>query len=518
MWHESVHVKRAATKLVFWRFSFGPEYDEARIREEILSIFEENTIRSYVFYEILGEYDVVVRFWLPIDRSLTELERQFDRSLRGEGLKSRQFLRVRRILSHWAWQGCLSPNEEDVAIVDRRHVNQLEQLNTGTLRHFYQDHEASADLAKLYANSPAVDDPPAWLDDFLDRGLIRPLDLERRGVRFFIDFDIPSRGFRNPDEFTQAAESINQACALACAKEYTHGKGTFSIYTGEGSFTNFLVIARAPEGDFYDFVRDVIFGIRNAYPIRLLHIRPYTQVSADRTFRLFRESPSIGRSTAKPAVEQLIGEPETSTLEKKGTLSVNVDRLLAGAGDGPDPALETEVLRAICGLLNSGSRSRGQLVIGILEPERYGSRLAALEKVGATLLQRTQGGGWEVGSAESITGEDPGNIGIVLGVEFEANNGAKAKTTDEYVRRISDLLINRISPNPIGRVVIQPVGLAGRTLISVDVSPGGEEWFYVEGVEGRGKFSFCVRENAGTRTLNGPDVEKFQKAFRRGER
>ncbi len=515
IWHDAVHQQRAGSKLLFWRLSFGPEYDEAEVRATFLRLFENYEIESYVIYEVLGEFDLILRFWMPLGRSADDLEADFDRALRAAGLWSHQFMSVKSIARHWAWEAGEAPTEGALASVNWNQVESIAEYNASVMAHRGTEPMGTS-RRRPQAQETSLD-PPDWIESLVRENLIRPINLDQKGIKFFIHLDLPQRPFRTQNELFQVKEDLEQACSEAVAVEYPNGAGTVSLYVGTGSLTNFLIVARAPDGDFYEFVRQLVFGMRKKRSLLSNHIRPYTHVAADRTFREFADFPSLA-SVHQPLGE-LLDHPESSVLEFKGTLSVNVDRLLHDGTKESDPKREADVVRAVCGLLNG--RRAGRLVVGALESERYKDRLAELVEKGATIVRRssTQRDVWEPADlAIVVSSEARTDYEIVLGVEFETSNGAKFQSWDEFVRHLNDLLSSRIEPNPIGHVGITPERIGSATLANISVIPSRTSWFYAQSQTSKAKDEFLVRENASTKLLTGSTAENYQRAFDRNGR
>ncbi len=497
IWHDSVHQDRVGARLVIWRFAFGPEYNDREFCEIALGIFSRHRIESYIFYEVLGDYDVIARFWVPRDAHVDDLEADFDYELNRLGLVAQQYLRVRKVISHWAWRSVDVPTQSSLSLVTAKHAEDLDEYNRRVLERVNINLETSPEIV------------PQWAEDFIGRHLIREVPLGSSAIRFFIHMDFPTHGFRISEEINSVGEAIDNAMERADQLSFDGEHGSHSLYAGIGSLTNFFVIARSPDQAFYEYARSAVFGIRQKNAIRSYRIRPYTHVAAIRDFMAFREFPALGQLMS--SISDLLGQPESSDLELKGTLSVNVDRLLAEDARVPDAAREGDVVKAVCGLLNS-SMGNGRLVIGALEFDRYRSKLDQLAARGAVIAE-LDGSRWvEVSSDGAVESSAPRVI--LLGLAFEAANGAKFKNEDEMVRHLNSIISTRIKPNPIGSVSISTDVILGKVITLVTVVPSRSHWYFGKGPEGREEF--YVRQNAGTKALTPSEITDYQRIFRRG--
>jgi hypothetical protein len=500
---------------MFWRFSVGPDYVEERVNKELIALFGAYEIESYVIYEMLGEFDLLIRFWLPTSVSPEDLDASVDESLRRVGLWSHQYLAVRKVVRHWAWSADVAPTDAAIATVTAAQVSELADYN----RDVMVAYEAAKLADPLETSLPTnYSDPPAWIWTAEQLNLVRPVALGKKGIRFFLHFDFPQRPFRSQDDFAVISEAIDTACETAVRNSRISDdvgglvdQGKVSLYAGiGGNWTNFLVVAQAPENEFYLFARDLVFGIRDSRAVHNFHIRPYTHVAADRTFRRFADNPAVQRST--DPIANLLTGPETTRFELKGTLSVNVDKLLSGGGRGIDPGREHDVVKAVCGLLNRSTT--GRLVIGALESGRYATRYEGLLAAGAALAILEDNGSWRM--LEDVGSFPEAQIVPLLGVEFEIRNGASFRSVDKFVLHLSNLLSSWIAPNPLGNLVIETESILDRTLTNILTTPGGTRWFYARKEKGGEYSAFYVREAAGTREYTGPDADNFRNISPRG--
>src|SRR6266568_3460848 len=80
-WHDAVHEAREGARIQFWRFAFAPQYDRAQIFNALRAVFRTYRIKSYIVYEAFGDYDIVLRLWVPRATAPEDLGLAFDDAL-----------------------------------------------------------------------------------------------------------------------------------------------------------------------------------------------------------------------------------------------------------------------------------------------------------------------------------------------------------------------------------------------------------------------------------------------------
>jgi hypothetical protein len=170
---------------------------------------------------------------------------------------------------------------------------------------------------------------------------------------------------------------------------------------------------------------------------------------------------------------------ESETLEFKGTLCIDVKRLIAMGELTRSAGVLHDFLKAIVGMLN---RNGGTIFVGILEGEKFDdNEYRKLEALGAIRKQNR----------------------IFLGIAFELK--AVGKTKDEHMRHIAQTLRSRISNDVTSFVSIDVTSAFGVELYRVTIQP----YPYVEGVCLDGK-EYFVRENNETLSKSAPEFIKIR--------
>lgn len=172
---------------------------------------------------------------------------------------------------------------------------------------------------------------------------------------------------------------------------------------------------------------------------------------------------------------------EGDTLEVKGSLSLDIDRLLRGDGaEAKSQQVTDEVLSAIVGFLN-GKQKRSRLVVGAVEAERYGQ--ANMEE--------------KLGRCPQI-----GEYAIV-GIEKDY----RYRDWDRYELQIRDLVKDHISPNVEGSLDVKRVQVGDRTLAVIELERDPVRWCYLDDKH------FCVRLGNRTRVLTGREADEYKKEW-----
>jgi hypothetical protein len=504
LWDDAVHERLESKQLYFWRLAFSPRYSREKVFENLAHFYEQAEITSYVVYETLGDFDLLLRVWAPRVHNAEELELLLRQSLEGCYLWNLNYLACKTEF-HFS-------NNDEAA--ERPSARALERVGVPAidLVNQYNEQQWRRHLdPDATAGSPI--ECPAELDGLLESGALCSIPLDTRGIRMFVTFDHPRQPLR-PETRKWVVGQIRRKCDEI--RQYWQGltertdsgeeieiqPPNISIYAGAGSMTDFFVMARAPHKHFHAFVRQLIYGIRETGIDTQYEMRPYTHVIADRMFSEFKEHRKVSAEAGD--IADLVQKDENESLELKATIATNFRSLIAANRREADPLMMDEVVKTVCGFLNSPKG--GTLIIGVLEVRR---ELEKARDPGRYLevLREDYGYKWDGGGGD----EPPPNAVIGIGVDLDPGPISDPDAYDRYLR---DTLKSRISPNPGPWLQIEIVELEGKKICLIWVRPG-DRWFYAK-VGSPQQEEFFVREGASTPALAGAESDLYKQAYPRG--
>lgn len=481
VWHDVVHERLEGARLTFFRLSFIPSYDRERIFSTLEQLYEKLGITSHIAYETLGQYDLLLRLWVPsrFEPEVVELEIW-------------EVLRDLRLwnINHFRGRTVEHPAQGPAPNLDERIEDEwIQEVN---------------EFNRLQGQFEAVPTSPA-IDSLVESHWISSLRTDARGIRFFVTFDHPAVGFTPPQR--DAALTLIQSKVHEIENRWTDVENVtpprISIYSGHGTMTDFLLMARAPHPRFHAFIRELVLGLRETQLGSLYAIRPYTHVMADRMFSRFSEQRAVNHAQKIDP-----DEDESESLEYKATFSIDARKLIAAGRHERVPERIAAVTRGACGMLNAPDG--GRLIIGILEVQREIGR----HKDPAPYLARLKEL-FDYDPLEIHRNTPPGRLpNAVIGVEAETGKGKPYADADVYLGRVAEALRSRIDPNPMPWLRVRLEEIEGRTLCVITARPS-DRWFYVRS-EDDAHYQFVVREAASTREYAGALGDSYKRAHPRG--
>jgi len=478
LWHDSVHESQDNARLHFWRLSFSPSYDREQIFEKLRGMFKELRISSYTIYETLGDYDLLLRMWVPKELGSEEVEFHLDETLRGLKLWNINYL-IGHTTRHWA---DTEIDPEHWPTIDDRIIAEVSEFNRSQV----QGREVSR---------------PAKIEELIKAGVLKVIPTDTRGIRFFIVFDHPRVAF-NRGNRRQALNTILRICDEILedwrSRDLAVPCPPVSIYDGAGTMTEFLVMARAPHTYFHEFVREMVIKLRQAGLDDQYDMRPYTHVIADRMFAEFAEDRPLLAERVEPEIN--FTEQETESLEYKASFALNVRAYLETGEQKIDDRIMHGLVRAVCGLLNSPRG--GRLVIGVLETRRELERIKDKDRYLDALKEKFD---YEV---EPDAQADPPNA--LIGIEAEIGEGKNFTDPDVYQQRLGKVLVDQVKPNPWPFLRISLSKARGRSVCVIEVEPGND-WFWALSLDGKHE-KFYVREAGSTRAYSGVEGDLYKRA------
>lgn len=504
LWSDEVHEQEEASLLSFWRLSFAPDYQRDQIFESLSKFYDATGITAHIVYETLGEFDLLLRLWIPRKYIPAEIENRLRDCLAGTNLWNVNYIQCTTV-SHWARRPAARtgiPQDRAKTDVSNELINSVNAYNDAQVTAFRA-------LDPLLDSPPEIRTPdrPDGVDALVAEGLLLEIPVMTRGVRFYITFDHPRRAL-SPAELTDVIERIDKKCdevkRVWAARDPNGVEPQISFYSGIGTMTDFLVLARAPYGHFHAFVKDVVLGLRTISLDKLHQMRPYTHVLADEMFSDFQEHRPTVESTN---IEQEIASAsESETREFKASFALDVRRVWREGRYEKSTIMTDNVIKAVCGLLNS--RDGGVLAIGVLELEREVQKLSDSDRL--LVWAREE---FKYKAQPDENGVLPN---LVMGVKMEYGRGRPYPDSDRYLGAIRDALKDNIQPSPWSwlRQVVRTV--SEREVVLISARPA-DTWCYAK-LSKSEQLQFFVREAASTRAYQGLEADLYKNANPRPRR
>jgi Putative DNA-binding domain len=157
-WHGEMHRRIGARSLHFWFLRFVGIYEKAEVFGQILECVGEVDAVAYAGYELSGEFDIMLRLWLPpgeVGRFAELLKRRLP-------IRSNRNYSVIETVRHWVWEAQHDGEESRVAGCE------IDSLDPTSL---LEDVETLNRLSDASRKSARVDAPLAKDARVLDRFL-----------------------------------------------------------------------------------------------------------------------------------------------------------------------------------------------------------------------------------------------------------------------------------------------------------------------------------------------------------
>lgn len=508
VWTDAVHEHNESCVLSFWRLSFGPDYERDEVFAKLDAFYSQTRITAHIAYETLGDFDLLLRLWIPRSYLPEEIEARLAKLLRENSLWNINYIAC-HTQAHWAQpHDDVSRDEDDgdlpVAglttrspiVVSDALITQINAFNDAQVR--------GNPVSRPLGSQKLIDE---------DKVLI-PIPLRTKGVRFYITFGSPQRPL-TPNARADLLAQIKAKCRAIrrrwatahprSADDDPDKKGPqISIYSGGGGTMNeFFIMARAPHGDFHEFVHTLVHGLRETSLGSVYQMRPQAYVIADRMFSELTEH--LLSVESADFSEQMLYVNESETLEFKATFGVNLRRYRADGTLKRDDVIIDQVVKTVCGLLNSPDG--GSLIIGVLEVHREVTKLGVHADDYLAWLKHTFN---YVPRYIETDGLNRTLANAVIGVGLEYSGEGPYRDADTYQGAIHDVLKDHIVPDPWPWLRMAIRRVAGVEVAVISVRPA-DTWCYAR-LSSAGDLQFFVREAASTRAYSGHEADLYKQA------
>jgi len=516
VWHDDVHEVLERCRLSFWRLAFVPDYPRREVLETLSDFYKDFGIESHIAYETLGDFDLLLRLWIPKLHNADEIEDAFRERL---NLYNVRFLVVRHY-SHWSGDAP-PPSSAQLDAIDDRVVVAVNKYNEQEAARFdawlSRSDSGITTLGTGQAGASGLEPPssPEGVAELVDQRILTPIPLSTRGVRFFVTFDKPNVPFRPPERET-ALDDIRKLCEQVrgkwAARDPAGIAPQVSLYDGTGTMNEFLVLARAPYGYFHRFARDLVFGLHGIGLDRSFHMRPYTHVLADEMFSEFREyrPPRFDDADVKLTAEDLMRD-ESDSREYKASFAIDFRTLVTANRRDEKRERKQDIAKAVCGLLNS--ETGGRLIIGVLEVRR---EITSYSRPSLLLewLREEMGYEWPAGAETVANYARLPNAIVGIDEELIAHGGP-IKDEEAFRNDVSQILLDWLTPAPGPYFRAETLKVGARAICVVSVRPS-QTWHYAR-YSDEDPGTFYVRQGAATRPYDGYQADLYKDATPRGE-
>lgn len=505
-WHSELHRRWARCSLQFWLLRFGEMYDREAKFDQLVEFMEGEDIGSYAAYELSGEFDILLRLWVPAAEAggfADRLEKEFD------PVDSREFTAV-EVVRHWPWRGEVGEEPEPC---DAEKLARTTSIEDVTAVNRVSDETHRGELALPSENEAPV------LERLMAAHAVTDMQ-STTGIRIIIRLKVKER-LDNEDSIrlTNHVATLLDGITRPKGGDYKATPGHFivdevSVYRCKDR--SLLVLCRVPYegwhslreglleplGNMQGVLQTTTFAALSRNLVRsrdrlLLDDQAAEALSGgdggqgaagagDRSPKV--PPPPVTGSGASPRLDR----SEGAEFEVKGSAFTMLERWLGRAADAADDAhlkessgfFRDSVAKTVVAMLNSEG---GSMVLGALEPEKMREKENELLKLRVSKLPR-------VGEYAVVGLQDPTFL-----------KGG----WDAFQLKFNRLLKECVEGEVADLVRLSRDWIAGETVAVVEIEyPGMEDGFFLrDGKEQR----FLVRRGGSTDELHGPAIQRYIK-------
>jgi hypothetical protein len=457
MWHPRIHRRWADEELTFWRFAFFPAYRKEHVVADIRAAMQKHGVGSYVIYETLGVFDLLLSAWLPA-RATGRFEESLAELLDDEYLQLMEPFPVSRLLRHWAWDdddGGLS--EPSAATLEQRwDAGLISRANRG---------ELTPDERRM----------------FDEEHVLTQLTPPSEGIRFII---VVSSAVYS---LTAGVRERLRAHLVKLAQKPSIKEAALFEGSGFGQY----VLTGAIDATEFDVIRVLSSELNELAEELPLTARPYTNICVDLvdyadTLRVDVED-NDGDS-----VRALLVSSDAHRVAVQGSVRLDWHAWLQQeGGDLPldERNLDDGLIRTVVGMLNADG---GQVVVGALAGEA---------SVAGELVR----------DHPKLEGYPRVGKFVCVGVNLESAE----KGWDGFQLELRDWLATKIDPTPTNACTVSRRTLDGVDMCVIGVEPRESIWYYrflgpTEPVR------FFVRTDGRTVAYAGSTADAYKRTRPRG--
>jgi hypothetical protein len=523
-WNSEIQRRWGLCTLQFWLLRFHEWYEREATFDRLVELMEELGIGSYAAYELSGQFDVLLRAWVP-EHVANRLEDHLNETFPLED--SRQFT-VARIVRHWPWadESSYEPAQCDPAqLAEEVTVEAVEAANRISDQGHLQVAEEPwpGDLRKV--------------ERLMELGAITDLG-STVGIRMFIR--LRGKGWIDSRDWSKliafAALTLDQLTRdESAARNHEQGFALDDVSLYSCNDRSLLILCRIPYHGWHDLREHLLEplaamgGVTQTTTLPALSrsfVRSRDRLILDREVegKLGRESgpedpggsaagaggpwpspppvpPGVRDYLERPVDRDLrdyLERPEDRDFEAKGSAFAPLEQWLRLAKDAPeDDALHESgaffrntIGKTVVAMLNSEG---GSLLIGVLERDKFAQQSSKL--------------------LERIADLPEAGRYYVLGLQDPV---FRRKDWDGFELKFNRMLKECIDGEIADLVRITRDWHGGRSLALVQVTyPGMSHGFYLRG-EGERRH-FYVRRGGSSDELHGGKVLEYIERARQRE-
>jgi len=459
MLHNDLQNSWGGRQLVFYQVRFSVTYETERLIPPIRSHLRKREILSYAIYEILGEYDLFIRCWVPQGMHPEDLAEEL--VVAPElGIGDCRSISVSKIIFHWPWMSA------DYLTYERPNASKLRKDETFKIR-----------LNNTLSEQPEglTDDE---IDEAIDKSILAPIGPElvehREDIKFAMLLSNPDRADFKEKHLVRVA--LTEAFrGLVADANHAPLISHLSLYETRGSAeASFVALGRFSSGRFYDSFQSLLSTLAKTGFRSYFEIKPHTYIMASSDFVHFEDAIPIELSEARSArqgdsddLHRLLERDESASLEYKGSFYFDIRQwLLNDLNEANEELFVSGIAREVVSFLNSPPG--GVLVIGALERDRMLSKVPVVSR----------------DKAKDLLADFPLIHGKSLtGLELDERVKSFFEDRDKAERHILDRLEKLIErPSSLAGIVLVAFHeISGRTLCTISVNPlSGKHFAYLK--------------------------------------
>jgi Putative DNA-binding domain len=417
-WHGEMHRKLGGRSLHFWFMRLSELYEKEKAFAQIVECMEAVDAVAYAGYELSGEFDVMLRVWLPASRvgKFAELLKEKLRPT------TSRYYPVIRPVRHWVWEkesdngATLGNNGGGPGLIPC----DIDSLDPATLIEDIETLNRLSDVSHRLATVNAEDPKEAAVfDRFREAKAVKPVSAEN-GIRLVLrlrpSFDVTDEDLHRITEgITSQLDGLREPIERPSAERSSVLKiREFSLYACEDGWI--IVLCRidyrawhlireqllTPLGKIPGLAQTTTFPVLSAsleisrealmldgevrnyfepeYSKGIFRKVVPNRLQSDR-YKIRREEPLDPADLPKPppgplAVREFFDREEGTTFEAKGSAFAPLEDWLNRGVDASEDAglkenkgfFRSTIAKSIVAMLNTEG---GVILIGVLEADRY---------------------------------------------------------------------------------------------------------------------------------------------------